>query len=525
MGRVIALVLISFLAHSCAQVGVPTGGVDDKTPPQVISTVPEIGATNVSKESGGTIAIEFDEYVNVRQLSAQLLISPPLSKPVEWDMKGKTVYISWNEELQEDKTYIFQFGDAIIDVNESNAASDLMVAFSTGNQLDTLSISGRVEDVFTDEKQKDRRVFIYDWDLAVDSIAAGALPLFVTTTNEKGEFTVNYMPEGIYRALSIDDVDRNYVWTDGESLALYQDSIVVKSHDTLDVALQMQKTHDTEVKYFVNTYRDSLGLVKLELSGELDEISEIEVGGLDKYSSGTNLWVWGRIDEVEESTIIWQNSDTLIVAEESLGGLIELEIVKAPEGKQVSGQSATLEFSRPITFIKPEKFILTRADSIDVEVKDVLVSSTNPFAIEVFSSFGRGDVVELTMLPGAVEGAGRQILTDTISKKWSTFKLDELSELVVDINAEGWLELISANGTVVEVVELFDSDSQITFKNLTPGSYALRWMGDPNGNGVWDGVSLKEWRLPEPARVMQNNIKVKADWTHEVSWDIQEATR
>ena len=59
--------------------------------------------------------------------------------------------------------------------------------------------------------------------------------------DEKGEFTVNYMPEGVYRALSIDDVDRNYVWTDGESLALYQDSIVVKSNDTLDVALQMQK--------------------------------------------------------------------------------------------------------------------------------------------------------------------------------------------------------------------------------------------------------------------------------------------
>ena len=97
--------------------------------------------------------------------------------------------------------------------------------------------------------------------------------------------------------------------------------------------------------------------------------------------------------------------------------------------------------------------------------------------------------------------------------------------MVVDINAEGWLELISSNGTVIEVVELFDSDSLITFKNLTPASYALRWMGDPNGNGVWDGVSLEEWRLPEPAIAMQNNIKVKADWTHEVSWDIQEATR
>ena len=92
-------------------------------------------------------------------------------------------------------------------------------------------------------------------------------------------------------------------------------------------------------------------------------------------------------------------------------------------------------------------------------------------------------LLNLKCLPEAVEGVGRQILTDTIFNKWSTFKLDELSELVVDINAEGWLELISSNGTVVELVELFDSDSQITFKNLIPASYTLRWLGDPNGNG------------------------------------------
>ena len=35
-------------------------------------------------------------------------------------------------------TYVFQFGDAVADVNEGNAATNLRHAFSTGSVLDTL---------------------------------------------------------------------------------------------------------------------------------------------------------------------------------------------------------------------------------------------------------------------------------------------------------------------------------------------------------------------------------------------------
>ena len=188
----------------------------------------------------------------------------------------------------------------------------------------------------------------------------------------------------------------------------------------------------------------------------------------------------------------------------------------------MSGSTATFTFSRPVTFVKPDRFQLTRSDSINVEIENVEISKSSPFDINVEASFGRGDVVELTMFPGSVEGQGRQVLADTLTRKWSTFKLDELAELIVEINAEGWLELISANGTVVEIVDIEMGMPPLRFKNLTPGSYALRWLGDPNGNGVWDGVSLKNWTLPEPARVMNSTIQVKADWTHEVSWDVNE---
>ena len=522
MGRVISVLVISILGISCAQVGVPTGGEVDKTPPVVLSVTPALGSTNVQTSPGGVITFEFDEYVNVRQLSEQLLVSPPLVKPVEWAMKGQTVSFIWNEELQKDKTYIFQFGDAIIDVNEGNPASNLMHAFSTGSTLDTLSLTGSVVDVFTEEKLSEKRVFVYDWDLSVDSIADGALPLFVTTTNEEGMFTVNYMPEGNYRLLAIDDVDRNYVWTDGESLGIYESQIILTSKDTLESKIKMHKTHGVDVKYFVGVERDSLGFVKIDLSGELDNIEEINSNGLELFSEEEFLWVWSYPEDVEKSSVTWIGADTLKIAEEKVGEMIPFTLEKGPEGKQVSGSFATLKFSRPVTFVKPNKFNLTRSDSIDIEIRGVEISELNPFEINVEASFGRGDVVELKMYPGAVEGQGRQVLGDTIVQKWSTFKLDELADLKVEIDAEGWLELISANGTVVEIVDLTPGEKPINFKNLTPGSYALRWLGDPNGNGIWDGVSLREWRMPEPARVMQSNIQVKADWSHEVSWDVNE---
>ena len=522
MGRVAVLVIITLFVSACAQVGVPTGGEVDKTPPRVISVMPKLGATNVLPKSGGIMTFEFDEYVNVRQLSAQLLVSPPLTKQVDWVMKGKTVSFIWNEDLQKDKTYIFQFGDAIVDVNEANPTSDLMHAFSTGEILDTLSLTGKVVDVFTDEKQVEKRVFVYDWELQIDSILSGALPLFVTTTNEDGMFTVNYMPEGKYRVLAIDDVDRNYVWTDGEHLAINEKPVFVSSKDTLLHEMKMHKTHGIDVKYFVGVERDSLGLVKIELSGELGNIEEIIAEGMELYNDAENLWLWSYPEDVEKAIVIWDDSDTLKISEEKIGEKTPFSITKAPDGKQILGSTATFTFSRPVTSVKPNRFQLTRSDSINVEIENVEISNSSPFDINVEASFGRGDVLELTMFPGSVEGQGRQVLADTLTRKWSTFKLDELAELIVEINAEGWLELISANGTVVDIVDLEMGMPPLRFKNLTPGSYTLRWLGDPNDNGVWDGVSLKNWTLPEPARVMQSTIQVKADWTHEVSWDVNE---
>ena len=110
-----ALILVS-----CAQVGMPSGGAKDETPPKLLMATPPIGSTNVTTNS---ITLVFDEYVRAGQWRTELLVSPPLDGPVDLVVRGKEVEVTWEESLAANTTYVWQFGQGIVDVNEGNAAT------------------------------------------------------------------------------------------------------------------------------------------------------------------------------------------------------------------------------------------------------------------------------------------------------------------------------------------------------------------------------------------------------------------
>ena len=513
-------ILPLLLCASCAQVGVPSGGSKDTAPPVIVSISPALGATNISTEEGGSITVMFDEYIDVRQLSTQLLVSPPLSRPLKWSMKGKEVTFTWQEDLEENKTYVFQFGDAVVDIRESNTTIDFVHAFSTGNKFDTLSISGSMVDVFTGEKMAEKRIFLFDADCTADSILKGATPQFVGTTDKNGSFTLSYLPQGVYKIMAVDDIDRNYKWSAGESLAIHESPVIINGTDSLPDPLMMQKTSNTEVKYFISSSRDSLGLVEINLSGVIEGDNKVEVQGLEYVLEDEIMWVWAKAKDIENLQVIWVGQDTLTIAEIEQSELVAFSAVSGPEGRQISGSSASFRFNRPIKGVIDSLITLVVSDSILIENFTVGVNELNPFVLDVQGRIGRGKMLELSFLPGSVEGFGEQHFDDTLSFKWSTFELKELGELSVLIDRDGWLELISSNGKIVEVKTLIDGEETVLFKNLTPGTYSLRWLGDDNGNGAWEGVSLENWKEPELARIMSDKVKVKADWSHELDWRI-----
>ncbi|OUS15582.1 hypothetical protein A9Q93_06490, partial [Nonlabens dokdonensis] len=102
----------------CAKRGSPTGGPVDEEPPVILRIFPDNYTRNFKKQ---IIEIEFDEFVKLNDLQKQLVISPPLkSRPIisPQGSPSKKITIEITDTLQDNTTYVLNFGESIVDNNE-----------------------------------------------------------------------------------------------------------------------------------------------------------------------------------------------------------------------------------------------------------------------------------------------------------------------------------------------------------------------------------------------------------------------
>ena len=90
--RILVAVILVFTLVGCANRGTPSGGEIDILPPVILKSVPENFSTNFK---GKEIKIYFDEYVKIKDVQKQLIISPPMdNKPTIKPIGGASKYIS-----------------------------------------------------------------------------------------------------------------------------------------------------------------------------------------------------------------------------------------------------------------------------------------------------------------------------------------------------------------------------------------------------------------------------------------------
>ena len=213
--------VLGLLCVSCANRGTgPQGGPRDTIPPMVVKESPMNGSLNFDAKR---IEIHFDEYIQLDNVQKNVLISPPQQTPPEVKAIGKNVSVVFNEPLQDSTTYTIGFGAAICDYNEKTPLHDYVYSFSTGDVIDSLSISGRVYDAANLNPISDVLVGIHTNH--ADS-ALGTIPFArIARANEEGYFTIHNMRSGIYRLYALNDISRDYLYQPGEALA-FADSLV-----------------------------------------------------------------------------------------------------------------------------------------------------------------------------------------------------------------------------------------------------------------------------------------------------------
>ena len=304
---------------SCANTTTPpSGGPKDTIPPLITEIYPALGEINVPR-SKTKLEIEFNEYVVVKDPKS-LFLSPPLEKAAKFKIKGKSVIVYFENDLDSNKTYTLDVTNAIADNNEGNMFPGYTLVFSTGDRIDSMMVTGTVQDCNTLKPIKGATVLLYK-DQA-DSAIFLKRPDAAIKTDEWGYFCMRNIQDTVYRMYAIiDDNNNNMYEAENERVAFIDTLIrpIVRVADTLP-ELKKYDMKDTlnclarNSEYTLNIFREKPTkqlIVNKERVGERTAY----ITFMAPYAQVDSIWIKGvpreklitQFNIMQDSLEIWVN--------------------------------------------------------------------------------------------------------------------------------------------------------------------------------------------------------------------------
>jgi hypothetical protein len=227
------------LLLGCAKMGSPTGGPKDVHPPEYILGEPANRSVGFKEDR---IDIYFDEYLQLRDQNKEIIISPPMDKKPVVRVREKSIRVTFNEDLLPNTTYTINFGRAIADLNEGNALPDFEFVFSTGNVIDSLSVTGKIQDAFTLKPETEKDVFILLYENLADSAPYNEIPRYYGKANDFGLFAVNNIHPDTFRIIALKDANNNLRYDQGLEDIAFTDSLLVINSENVTVQTFIKDT-------------------------------------------------------------------------------------------------------------------------------------------------------------------------------------------------------------------------------------------------------------------------------------------
>ena len=221
----ILLVLLPLcFSHGCANTTqAPSGGLKDTIPPLIVKLSPPSGVTKVGRTKQEFV-FTFDEYVKIKNLQ-NISLSPPLRRPLKAKTRGKSVVVYFEDDtLAANTTYTIDFTDAITDVNEGNTFPGFTYVFSTGEVVDSMMITGIVQDCNTLKPVKGAKVLLYKNQ--ADSAIFKEAPVALALSDDWGFFCLRNIQDTLYRLYAITDGNNDNRYNPESETVAFADSLV-----------------------------------------------------------------------------------------------------------------------------------------------------------------------------------------------------------------------------------------------------------------------------------------------------------
>ncbi len=442
-------VILLLVGAGCAQLGVPSGGDVDKEAPVILKSSPENETVNFSES---VIEVTFDEYIQLNDIYNQIIISPPLREKPEISIKKKTVKIEFNEELLENTTYSVNFGEGIKDYNAGNVLRNYIMAFSTGNALDSLSISGKVTDAFSSVAKENVKVMLYT--SFEDSLPRTTKPFYFAQTDKDGNYQIKYLPEGDYKVFALEELDGNFLYDELDENIGFLDSLIsLNPLDSIAPVVNISMfNEELEMGYVSSVKTDSTGLFKIAFSSPQKELVAYQ------KDLGDSVAVKRRFNKQRDTLFCFTKSTTPIFLERTDSRFPASEILldtlelKAYDSLEVSvankhtvinkefktrvGPSQLLSFNstRPISGVDTSKIKFESADSISIS--DYEIEIMDDFRFQLKTNLGGAESYKLSLFPGAITSSFQLIEMDSTFVRWKVLEEKELGEIIVEFNLD-----------------------------------------------------------------------------------------
>jgi hypothetical protein len=520
---------------SCAAVSSPQGGPRDLIAPRLVATSPDSAARNVKQQY---IRLTFSEAVQVKDLPKNLLITPQLPPDNQYALRAdrNSVSLVFPKPLEPNTTYSFNFRKAIVDITESTPAKYQALSFSTGPTLDSARVQGTVTDLLTNRLVADASVGLYR---VADTVGVRkGQPYYLTRTDSKGTFSLNFIKSGQYNLYAWGDKNNNSRYDDGEKIA-YQAAPRTLTDTTRTQALQL--TRPDRLPPRRTSLESTASLVRLRYNEGLRTLTLAPVASTTPAATAA----------VQEAVQLTENGTTTVLYHTPTLGDGRYLVAATDSAGNTARDTLTLRF--PVPTATARKAAPPAGTTVEGNVRSVYrqgeVRFRFPVPVRLVAGKPVGTLAEDSIkrrplrLPadGYLSPSRTELVVslDTKAQKTVTISLDSTSIeaitgqslglrkpvrlTVTDIDPNGVLfgaivtkypkfELQLLDEQYKVVRQLRSPKGRYRFDRLPPGSYRFRVLIDQDGDGQWRGADPKLRVPPEPVYVSPTLIKLRANF-------------